>query len=174
MLGELTLPTRPPPPPSPCPRADDSILQGSIIGSERLAVRPDFLSQIQFLFQVAMAYEQSSCAFVLRWHHSITRRCSELKSFPINRVPHDTRRMCHSNLYPQALFWRKSAFSSSKKADKSQTLRSTVSGTFQYLSSDSHNNPKRRGRLFCLTLVVTEYLRHNVISRIHADLSSSR
>ncbi|KAB0405085.1 hypothetical protein E2I00_012605, partial [Balaenoptera physalus] len=31
--------------------ADDAILQGRIIGSERLAVQPDFLSQIQFLFQ---------------------------------------------------------------------------------------------------------------------------
>ena len=52
----ITLPAHPPPP-SPCPRADDAILQGSIIGSERLAVRPDFLSQIQFLFQVPQAYE---------------------------------------------------------------------------------------------------------------------
>ena len=42
---------------SPGRRAGDAILQGSIIGSERLAVRPDFLSQIQFLFQVPRAYE---------------------------------------------------------------------------------------------------------------------
>lgn len=51
--------TLPPCPPSSslCLRADDATLRGHVIGSERLALQSDFLSRIQFLFQVQRAFE---------------------------------------------------------------------------------------------------------------------
>lgn len=55
-LQVLTLLPRPPSS-SLCLRADDATLQGHVIGSERLALQSDFLSRIQFLFQVQRAYE---------------------------------------------------------------------------------------------------------------------
>ena len=50
------------------------------------------------------------CFFVWRWHHRITSRCSKLKSFPINCVPHDTKTMCHSALAFSNIFQEKGCF----------------------------------------------------------------
>lgn len=78
----------------------------------------------------------SHVLFVLRWHHRITSRCSKLKSFLINCIPHDTKRMCHSELASLSIFQEKECFQKLKeKLTKAKLLRSTVSGTFQYLSS---------------------------------------
>lgn len=53
--------------------------------------------------------------FVLRWHHRIASRCSKLKSFPINRIPHDTTK-CRSALAFLSILQEKEAFSSSSKS----------------------------------------------------------
>lgn len=98
----LILPPRPPSS-SLSLRADDATLQGHIIGSEWLAYSLIFWVKSNFFFRYS-GLTSSHVLFVLRWHHRITSRCSQLKSFPINRIPHDTKTMCHSALAFPSIF----------------------------------------------------------------------
>lgn len=75
-----------------CLRVDDATLQGYIIGSGWL--QPGFSEQNPISFACVTGLRVVMC-FLLGWHHRITSRYSNLKSFPVKCALHETKTMCH-------------------------------------------------------------------------------